>query len=92
MLFLYEVFVVCISPLNSCSQFGLATFHRPGSHVGLVATQVHSAGLEQGSCSADSGLEQLESGLIPRNVECLLIFSLKTSLESCLYRPVLWFK
>lgn len=45
----------------------------------LVATQLDSVGPSHGFSSADSGLDQSESSLIPQNIEYLLISSLKTS-------------
>lgn len=44
-----------------------------------MATQLDSVGPSHGFSSADSGLDQSESSLIPQNIEYLLISSLKTS-------------
>ena len=55
----------------------------------LAATVLDVTGLAPGPHCADSRLERLESGLIPRAIECYLVFSLKIPLESCLYWLVL---
>lgn len=78
---LYEVFAVWrVFYPYSCSQFGLATFQALRSPLWPAAAMGGSAGLDHGSCFADSGLEQLASGLVPQNAEGLL--SLKAAREA----------